>query len=204
MRVMVTARELIDALQDAGAIDATIVDSGDLYPRFGSVEVEYDDSTGEIAVVGGRYYYAEDSCHYGVDPGESEATVCGVTFSKPILGEEDAEIAISGDDIDYDYECDDEDEADEREILTEEDVLSVAADVINFPSYDADDFPFDISDVDDCEIEASIDNQIPNDGVFLETADGRVLCMEGCTIISRERAIDLLVEQAKEVDFDVG
>ena len=202
-RVMVTVRELIDELRSMGSIDAEIVDNGDLNPRFAGLNIDYDEESGEISIDGGYYRYAEDSCMRGIDPGLSEATVCGVTFSKPILGAEEAEIDISGDDIDYDEEIDEEDEDEEREELTESDVLEAAEEVINFPAYDVDDYPFDISDVDEDEIKEVINEEIPPDGIFLQRYDGRILCLDGCEIITRERAIELLVEQAKEVDYDV-
>ena len=110
---MVTARELIDELQAMAPIEAEVVDRGDLDPRFGGVNVDYNEETGEIVIDGGYYRYAEDTCMHGIDPGLSEATVCGVTFSKPILGVEDAEISLSGDEIDYEEEMDEDEEEDE-------------------------------------------------------------------------------------------
>lgn len=188
---MVTASELIEELQAMGSIEAEVVERGDLDPCFGGVNLDYNEDTGEVVIEGGYFRYAQDSCTRGIDPGRSEATVCGVTFSKRILDEDWDEIEIDGD-IEYD----------EEDELTEDDVLEAAAEVIDFPSYDTDSFPFDIASVDENEIVESIDEQLPPEGVFLQRFDGRVLCMDGCEVISRDRALKLLLEQAKEVDYD--
>lgn len=186
---MVTARSLIDELQAIGSIEAVVVDEGNLSPRFGGISVDYDEETGEVAVDGGYYYYAEDSC----DPGWSRATVCGVHFGKPVLGAECEAIRISGEPIDYG-------DGD----LTKEDVIKVASEVIHFPSYDSDDFSFDISSVDEGEIEESIAEQLPEEGVFLESEGGRLLYMAGCKVITAKRAMKRLVKQAKAGEFDLG
>jgi hypothetical protein len=190
---MVTAKALIKKLKAKKLIKAEVVDEGDLAPRFGGISVDYDETTGEVAVDGGYYYYAEDSCCDSVDSGWSRATVCGVNFGKPVLGAECEKIRIYGDSIDY---------SDGN--LTEEDVLKVASEVIHFPSYDADDFPFDISSVDEGEIEEAIAEELPEEGVFLETEDGRLLYMADCKVITAKRAMKRLVKQAKEADFDLG
>lgn len=186
----VLASALIKALKARKVITAKIVDEGDLAPRFGGVDVDFDDETKAVSVKSGWYTYAEDSCRSSVDPGWSCVRVCGVAFGKPVLGAEEEAIRIDGEKIEYDNG------------LTEEDVLEVAGEVISFPSYDADDFSFVVTADTKAEIEESIDEQIPEDAVYLETSDGNILCFEDCKVITRKKALKALFTQARDIDFE--
>ena len=150
----VKASKLIAALEKT-SYTAKIVDVGDLYPFLSSVEVEVDSDTYVCSLIG-YYGYYEDSCMHGINGGRSEATVLGVTFSRSILND-DADIEISGRDIEYD------------EDLDEEDVTRAVIDSIDFVNYDPDDFPFDEDSVTDSDILENLDCEY---SVFALNASG--------------------------------
>ncbi len=132
---MIKASKLIKELMK-GKTKAKIVSEGDSLPylRFVNVDVK-DDHT---CTVRGTYGYAEDSARYGTDEGQSEAKVFGIIFTAPYtINCEDIE--IEGD-VEYDKN------------LTEDDLIEVALNYIEWPIYDSDEIEFDESSVTDSEL----------------------------------------------------
>ncbi len=132
---MIKASKLIKKLKK-GKTKAEIVSEGDSLPYLRFVIVEVNDD--HKCSIRAEFGFAEDTVHYGTDEGQSEANVLGIKFTAPYsMNCEDIE--IEGD-VEYDKN------------LSEDDLIEVALDYIDWPVYDPDEVEFYESAVTDSEL----------------------------------------------------
>lgn len=134
----VKASKLIAKLEACDDLEAEVVDEGDARPVYRQTKLYV--GVDHSCMITGELMYVQDDAKYGVDGGRSEITVLGVTFSMALMNECNDDIEIEGREIEYDND------------LTEDDVIEAAHTNIDWPSYDADDYPFEEEDLEDSEI----------------------------------------------------